>query len=134
MQSAVDFRGMSDTNPNPPLVRTYNTTFPIRACRLRRDDLKQLYRIINDRQIEYKDTVVNQLSRLPDEPPEQFQARRIRVANAFTTHIVITGTNQEVQTGQHESFFDTANIPERILTVFYTTIAGPYPSGDGRLA
>src|SRR5689334_14042823 len=115
---------MSETTPNLPLVRTYTTNFPIRACRLRRDDLKRLYRIINDRQIAYRQTVLNQLSQLPNESSEQFEARRIRVGNAFTTTVNITGANQEVESGQHESFFDTSNIPENILTVFYTTIAG----------
>src|SRR5271165_3917883 len=101
---------MSETKPNPILVRTFTTTSPIRACRLRRDDLKRLYRIIND-------------------PLEQFQERRVRVANSFTTTVNVTGTNQEVVTGQQESFFDTTNIPDNILTVFYTTMAGPAEMG-----
>jgi hypothetical protein len=108
---------MSETKPSPTLVRTFTTTSPIRACRLQRDDLKRLYRIINDRLIEYKETVVNQQRQLPNETLEQFQERRMRVANSFTTTVNVTGTNQEVVIGQKESFFDTTNISDNILVI-----------------
>ena len=74
---------MSETKPNPaPPVRTFTTSAPIKACRLRRDDLARLYRIINERQIEYGQIFVNQvLAQLPTESPDQFKERQTRVAN-----------------------------------------------------
>jgi len=35
----------------------------------------------------------------------------------------VTGINQEIVSGQQESFFYTTNIPDNILTAFYTTMA-----------
>ena len=122
---------MSDPKPNPPpSVRTFTTSAPIKACRLRREDLARLYRIINDRQTEYGQTFVTQvLAQQPAETPEQFQERRTRVANAFVTTVNITGSNNEIVSGSGENFLASENIPENILTVFYTTIGGPSAIG-----
>jgi hypothetical protein len=125
---------MSETKPNPtPRVRTFTTTAPIKACRLRRDDLSRLYRIINDRQIEYGQMFVDQvLAQQPTESPEQFHERRTRVANAFVTTVNVTGSNNEVVSGSGEHFLASDNIPDNILTVFYTTIAEPNAVGIAR--
>jgi hypothetical protein len=122
---------MSDPKPNPPpSVRTFTTSAPIKACRLRRDDLARLYRIINDRQIEYGQTFVNQvLAQQPSETPDQFHERQARVANSFVTTVNITGSNNEVVRGSGEHFLASENIPDNILTVFYTTIVGPNAVG-----
>jgi hypothetical protein len=37
----------------------------------------------------------------------------------------VTGSNGEVITGEVEEFLDSINIPEKILTVFYSTVTGP---------
>ena len=133
---------MSDIKPNPPPpVRTFTTTAPIKACRLRRDDLARLYSTINDRQIEAGRMFIDQfLVQQPAESPDQFQERRVRVENSFVTTVNITGANKEVVSGSGEHFLSSGNrnIPDKILTVFYTTIAGPgaigiaqspYPTG-----
>ena len=120
---------MSDIKPNPPPpVRTFTTTAPIKACRLRRDDLARLYSTINDRQIEAGRMFIDQfLVQQPAESPDQFQERRVRVENSFVTTVNITGANKEVVSGSGEHFLSSGNrnIPDKILTVFYTTIAGP---------
>ena len=85
---------MSETKPNPPpALRTFTTSAPIKACRLRREDLARLYRIINDRQTEYGQTFVNQvLAQTPAELSEEFQERKDRVANEFVTTVNVTGS------------------------------------------
>ena len=68
---------MSDIKPNPPPpVRTFTTTAPIKACRLRRDDLARLYSTINDRQIEAGRMFIDQF--LVQQPAES----RINFKNA----------------------------------------------------
>src|SRR6266849_5094460 len=110
--------------------RTFTTTSPIRACRLRRDDLKRLYRIIDDRQIEHRDSILNVFAQQPSETPAQFQERRTRVANSFTTTVNTTGnTSNEVVSGQGEEFSESATIPDSIKAVYYTTVAGPTAIG-----
>src|ERR1700730_3283654 len=117
---------MSETKPNAPRsVRTFTTSAPIKACRLRREDLARLYRIINDRQIEAGEILLNQLAQQPHESPEQFQERRARVTNAFVTTVNVTGSNNEVVSGSGEHFLASENIPDNVVTVFYTTLAGP---------
>jgi hypothetical protein len=125
---------MSETKPDLPApVRTFTITAPIKACRLRRDDLVRLYTIINDRQVEYGQMLVNQvLAQQPTESREQFQERRARVQNAFVTTVNITGANNEIVTGSGETFLASRNIPDNILTVFYTTLAGPNAVGITR--
>jgi hypothetical protein len=124
---------MSETKPNPSTsVRTFTTSAPIKACRLRREDLARLYRIINDRQIEYGQMLLNQLAQQPHETEAQFQERRTRVANAFVTTVNVTGSNNEIVSGSGEHFLASENIPDRIVTVFYTTLAGPNAIGITR--
>jgi hypothetical protein len=121
------FPRMSATTPNRPApVRTFNTNTPIKSCRLRREDLGRLYKIINDRQSEYGQFVVNSiLAQQPNESAEEFVARQSRVLNAFVTTVNITGTNNEVVSGNGEHFLSSENIADNLLTVFFTTIAGP---------
>jgi hypothetical protein len=88
-----------------------------------------LYRIINERQIDYGQTVAAQLARQPTETPEQFEQRRARVTNAFVTTVNVTGSNNEIVTGSGEQFLASENIPDKLLTVFYTTLAGPNAIG-----
>jgi hypothetical protein len=121
---------MSDAKPNlPPALRTFTITAPIKACRLRRDDLARLYRVINDRQIEYGQTFLAQLVQQSTETPQQFQERRARVTNAFVTTVNITRANNEIVSGSGEHFLAGENISDNILTVFYTTMAGPNALG-----
>jgi hypothetical protein len=120
---------MSEAKPNPTPVRTFTTSSPIKACRLRRDDLARIYRIINERQTEFGQTIVNQLAQQPAESTEEFEERRARVANAFVTTVNVTGANNEIVSGSGEGFLSSQNIPENILTVFYTTMAGPNAIG-----
>jgi len=122
---------MSEGRPNPPpSVRAFNTTGPIKACRMRRDDLARLYRIINDRQIEAGQMFTQQvLIQQPTESNEQFQDRRTRVANTFITIVTVTGSNNEAVIESGEHFLASDNIPDKILTVFYSTITGPNSIG-----
>jgi hypothetical protein len=85
-----------------------------------------LYKIINDRQSEYGQSFVNSiLAQQPNESSEEFVARQTRVLNAFNTTVNITGANNEIVTGSGEHFLASENIPDNLLTVFFTTIAGP---------
>jgi hypothetical protein len=124
---------MSETAPNQPVpasVRTFTTTAPIKACRLRREDLGRLYRIINDRQIEYGQSFIKDvLAQQPDESPQQFQERQTRVLNAFVTAVHVTGANNEIVSGSGEHFLASENIPDKLLTVFYSTTAAPNAAG-----
>jgi hypothetical protein len=108
----------------PPTVRTFTITSPIRACRLRRDDLKRLYRIFNERQIEHRDSFLPVIVQQPNETPEQFQERKARVANSFVVHANITGADNEIISGVGEHFLDSENIPDNILMFYLTTTAG----------
>jgi hypothetical protein len=105
---------MTDTQPalSQP-SRNFEWKAPIAACRLSRDDIKRLHKIIYDKQIEDRDHLVtNVLQQLPNETAEQLLARRVRVGDACMTTITVTGTNGEMITGHGESFLDSSIIPE----------------------
>jgi hypothetical protein len=101
----------------------------VQACRLRRDDLRQLYRIIQERQNDHRQTVLAQLAQQPTETAEQFETRRTRVANAFVITANITLASKEVITDSSEHFVTSENLPDNIVTVFFSTIAGPSAIG-----
>jgi hypothetical protein len=67
---------------SPTEWRNYSTKAPIAAFHMRRGDLKRLYKIINDKQIEYRDRIVNSLSQMPQETADNFEARKIKVYEA----------------------------------------------------
>ena len=117
---------MSDKAQKPPEEwRNFTTRYPIPACRLKRDGLKRLYQIVNEKQKEYRDKVVGQLSQLPGETEPEFLARKQRVIDAFVTSVTITGSNDEVLTGNSEQIFDDINLPSRMKSVFYSTQSVP---------
>jgi hypothetical protein len=84
---------MTDTqSPLPPPSRTFEWKVPIAACRLSREDIKRLHKIIDEKQIEDRDHFVNNvLQQQPTESTEQFQGRRERVRDACMTTITVTG-------------------------------------------
>ena len=118
---------MSDAaHPNPNEAwRNFNVASPIEACRLRASDLKRLYRIIYEKQIEHRDRIVTGLSQTGTETADQFAARVSNVRNAFTTTVRVTAANGEVVTGHGENFFDSALLPERIISIAYDTSFSP---------
>lgn len=122
---------MNQTTANPPAPRrTFTTNAPIKSCRLRREDLGRLYKIINDRQIEYGQFFSQSiLAKQPNESAEDFAARQARVLNAFVTTVNITGANNEIVSGSGEQFLASGNLPDKLLTVFFTTTAGPNALG-----
>jgi len=117
---------MAAANANPPEPwRNYTKRVSMAACKLRTNDLKRLYRIINEKQMEVRNNVTSSLSQTANETLEQFQRRRDQTNNAFVTTVQIKGLNDEVVTGQGESFFDSALLPERIVSIEYDTAFSP---------
>ena len=112
------------TNPNESW-RNFSMQGAIPPCLLSRDDLKVLYRLINNKQMDYRDKLLSQLSQQQNETQEQCEQRRIRVSNAFITTVLITGVNGTVVTGHGEAIFDSSSLPERILTILYDTSFSP---------
>src|SRR5712691_10841559 len=123
---------MAETTPPNPAVLNPNETWrgftkraPIDTCRLRSDDFKRLYRIINEKQIEYGERIIKGLFQTEEETLEQFQRRYALVKNAFITTVTITGINSDVISGHGENFFDSPLIPEHIKSIFYDTSFSP---------
>ncbi|WP_157379967.1 hypothetical protein [Burkholderia ubonensis] len=121
----ITFNMASQINESPGEWRNFSSSIPIAACRLRKGDLKLLYRILNEKQNEYRDKVISKLSQLPTESQADFEARKSNVRNAFVTSVTITGTNEESLTGNSEDFFDSSSIPTFIRSVFYSTQSVP---------
>ena len=117
---------MPDQSPNTPEQwRNFNTRFPIKACRLKRDGLKRLYGIIDERQKEYRNMLLSTLLQTPNETPTDFADRKAKVSNAFVTSVTITAENEEVLTGNRLEIFDDPNFPSRLKSVFYSTLSVP---------
>jgi hypothetical protein len=106
-----------------PLLRNFQWKSPIPACKLDREDIKRLYRIIDDKQTEDRDYLVNYILQLqPNESPADFDARKDRVRDACRTTITVTGTrNNEAVVGHGEGFLDSSIIPEKIATIYFDT-------------
>lgn len=112
------------SNPNEAW-RNFTKQAPITACRLNRNDLKLLYRLVNEKQIEHGNQVVSRLVQSDGETPEQFARRHVYVKNAFITTVSITGANGHVVTGHGETIFDSSLVPERISSILYDTSFSP---------
>ena len=111
-------------NPNEAW-RNYTKRMAIGACRLQVEDLKRLYRLINEKQIEAGNGVVGGFWKTETETQEQFEARCTKARDAFITTVQIKGANAEVVTGHGESFFDSGLLPERIISIEYDTSFSP---------
>ncbi len=98
---------------------------PIAAFRLQREDLKRLYKIINDKQIEFRERMMGILALQPEETEDAFNARKIKVFNAFVTSVTINCTNGEMVHGNNEEFLDSTNMPDQIRSVLFSTQSVP---------
>jgi hypothetical protein len=110
---------------SPEAWRNYSTRVPIAAFRMKRGDLKRLYQISNDKQIQYRDRLLGNLSKVPPESDEEFEARKKKVQDAFVTSVSVTGINGESVHGNTEVFFDSPNIPEYIRSILISTKSVP---------
>lgn len=117
---------MNDALPQTPKDwRNFTTRVPIAACRLKRDGLKRLYRILDERQREYRDKILRGLSQMPEESPEEFRLRRNRVSEAFVVSVTISAESGELLNGNREEIFDDTNFPTKLRSVFYSTQSVP---------
>lgn len=112
------------SNPNEAW-RNFTRRIAIEACKLQMDDLKRLYRILNEKQFEHRDRVMAKLSCLENETTEQFGERKNKVHNSFITTVSITGVNGDVVMGHGEAIFDSAELPEKIISILYDTSFSP---------
>ncbi len=109
----------------PEEWRNHSTKHPIAASRLRRGDLRRLYKLINDKQIEYRDKFMPVLQQQPNETLEVFEARKKRVYNSFVTSMTIHTTSDAMLHGNNEPFLEEANLPDRIRSIFFSTASVP---------
>jgi hypothetical protein len=117
---------MATAAPNPNEAwRNYTKRVSISACRLGDGDLKKLYRLINEKQIEAGNSVVAGFWKTNDETQEHFEGRCLKARNAFVTTVQIKGGSAEVVTGHGEAFFESGLLPERIISVEYDTAFSP---------
>jgi hypothetical protein len=105
--------------------RNYSAKVPLAAMVIHKGDLKKLYKIINDKQIEFRDRFMSVLALQPNETEEKFEARKNRVRDSFVTSMVIDGQNGEKLHGNNESFLDEANLPDQIRSVYFDTGSAP---------
>lgn len=118
---------MTETAPqqSQPDWRAYSTKSRMPSIRMLKADLKRLYKIVNDKQSEYRDRFMPLLQQQENEPDEEFRQRKERVYNAFTTSIGFTGANDEQVHGSSAAIIDSDNIPERLKFILISTSVGP---------
>jgi hypothetical protein len=109
----------------PDKWRNFSTKFPLPAFYLNRGDLKRLYQIVNAKQQEYRCRALDGLIKAPQESDADFAARQRRVHDAFVTSVTVTGRNGEMVHGNNEAFLEDATIPERIASIYMTTVSVP---------
>ncbi len=109
----------------PEEWRNHSTKHPIAASRLKRGDLKRLYKLINDKQIEFRDRFMPVLQQQPNETLDVFEARKKRVYDSFVTSMVIRTTNDAWLHGNNESFLEETNLPDDIWSILFNTDTVP---------
>jgi hypothetical protein len=109
----------------PEAWRNHSTKHPIAASRLRPGDLKRLYKLINDKQIEYRDKFMTFFQLQPNETEDVFDARKKRVYNSFITSMTVHTTTDVMFHGNNESFVEEVNLPDRIRSILFSTSSVP---------
>jgi hypothetical protein len=113
---------MAESMEHPPEQwRNFSTKVPISAFRLNRGDLKRLYQMINDKQIEYGNRIISTLKKELQETDNDFALRKQKIQDAFITSVSVTGLNGEMLHGNSAAFLESANIPDRLRSVFIST-------------
>jgi hypothetical protein len=106
---------------SPEEWRNWNTKVPIPAYRLRRGDLKRVYKILNDKQLEIRERTLPILAIMPNETEEQFRVRKKRVSDAFVVSMTVHGAGGELSHGNNEAFLDENNLPYEINSILFNT-------------
>lgn len=109
----------------PAEWRNFGTRFPITACRMKPEDMKALYRLIDDRQVLYRDKIVSIQFQQPSETPQGFEDRRKRVHDAYVTSVTVSMKNSELLTGNNRQIFDTVAFWGDVKSIFFSTQSVP---------
>lgn len=109
----------------PEAWRNHSTKHPIAASRLRSGDLRRLYKLINDKQIEFRDKFMPVLKLQPNETAEVLDARKKRVYDSFVTSMTIHTTTDIMFHGNNESFLEEASLPDHIRSILFSTSSVP---------
>lgn len=109
----------------PEEWRNHSTKHPIPATHLKRGDLKRLYKLIHEQQIEYRDKFMSILQQQPAETPQDFEARKKRVYDSFVTSMTIHSTNGAMLHGNNELFLEETNLPDHIWSILFSTATVP---------
>jgi len=109
----------------PEAWRNYSTKVPIPAFRIKREELKRLYGMIDSKQLEYRDKIVANLSKLPSETDQDFTARKQKVYGAFVTSVTATSLDDEMLHGNNSAFFESSTFPERLKSILISTRTVP---------
>jgi len=119
----------SNFSKPPQDWRNFADKVPLSAMVLNKGDLKRLYKIINDKQIEIRDRFMPVLAQQQTETSGDFEARKKRVYDTFVTSMTIQRFNGEYLHGNDESFLDEANLPDEIRSIFFSTSSVPSSIG-----
>lgn len=111
----------SNYGKTPEEWRNWNSKVPIPAYRLRRGDLKRLYKILDEKQLEMREKTMPLLAVMANETEEQFDARKKRVSDAFVVSMTVKGAGGELSHGNNEAFLDETNLPYEIQSIFFST-------------
>ncbi len=108
----------NNVGKTPDVWRNFSTKVPISAFRMKRGDLKRLYKIINEKQIDYRDRFISNVLQIqPSETLEQFEERKKRVCDHFVTSVTASGINGELVHGNNEAFLENENVPEQLRSI-----------------
>lgn len=120
---------MSDASSGTASWRHYAIRAPISACLIQQEDLKRLYDIISEKQQEEATKILGLLVKQVSETDAQFEQRKVNVRNVYVTLVTINAPNGEAVTGNTRAVFDSASVPERIVSVLIDTANGPKSLG-----
>lgn len=93
------------------------------------EDMKTLYRLIDERQALYRDKIVATQFQQSTETPQEFENRKKRVFDAHVTSVTITMKNGELLTGNTREIFDVVTFWESVKIHIFQYPVGPkgYP-------
>ena len=115
----------TNVNNPPDMWRNWSTKVPLRAYRLKRTDLKRLYKMLYDKQIEVRDRVLGGVVQLDGETAQQFEQRKRLIFDAFVISMSVAGSNDESSHGNNEAFLDDTNLPYQLKSVLFSNVTVP---------
>lgn len=105
--------------PTPSFAKGTTRQFQIRACCLKAEDLRRLYKILETRAREFASQAIGMLRQLSDQTDEQFKQVKENATSLLKLVVIVNASTGDWVSSSTDEALSDASLPDSIASIVY---------------